>query len=491
LNFGEPTFTLGQTLWLLSPELVLLLTSLLVLGLDALRPRREGRWRLPYVALAGLGGALIATISLWGYDVRVLHVLSCDSFALVVKMLALVSVGLIVLLSDAYVRAHSRHQGKFYALLLLATLSICLLGAAVNLIMIVLACECLSLASYVLTGHLRDDPRSTEAAIKYFLYGTALSAVMLYGMSWIYGATGSTDLSAIATALGEAEGALRPVVLPALILMAAGLAFMVAAVPFHQWAPDAFEGAPAPVTAFLSVGPTLAGFALLVRVLLTALPVDLENLALDWRTLLMALAVLTMTVGNLAALWQTNIKRLLAYSSIAQTGYILIGVVAASPRGVTAVLLYLAAYALTNLGTFAAIIAFSNRTGSDEIEDYAGLHERAPGLALVLIICLLSLAGIPPTAGFIGKLYLFSAAIKKGLLWLAAIGVLNSVISVSYYWKIIRAIYLTPAGTEEPLPISPALAVGLGVTAAGVLIVGIFPGPLLSLIQAATMTFFG
>jgi NADH-quinone oxidoreductase subunit N len=284
---------------------------------------------------------------------------------------------------------------------------------------------------------------------------------------------------------------LRPVVLPALILMVAGFAFKIGAVPFHQWAPDAYEGAPTPVTAFLSVGPKIAGFAIILRVLLTALPIDLANLAMDWRTLMMAIAALTMTVGNLVALWQQNIKRLLAYSSIAQAGYILIGVVAASPRGVTAVLLYLAAYALTNLGAFAAVIAFSNQAGSDAIEDYAGLSKRAPGLALVLIVCLLSLGGIPPTAGFIGKLYLFSAAIEEGLLWLAVVGVINSVISLSYYWKVIRAMYLVPTHIEEQLTTSPTLAVALGATAAGVLMVGAFPGPLLTLIQTAAPIFFG
>ncbi|MEE9615390.1 MAG: NADH-quinone oxidoreductase subunit N, partial [Anaerolineae bacterium] len=333
MTFGEPAPTLVETLWLLSPELVLLLAGLLVLGLDALRPHQEEKRRLPYVTLAGLGGALIATISMWGCHARVLYVLSCDGFALVVKMFALVAVGLIVLLSDAYVRAHSRHQGKFYALLLFSALAICLLGAAVNLIAIFLAFDLLSITSYILTGYLRDDRRSTEAAIKYFIYGAALSATMLYGMSWLYGATGSTDLSAIAAALGDTESALRAVVLPALIMMMAGFACKMAAVPFHQWAPDAYEGAPTPVAAFLSVGPTLAGFALLVRVSLTALPASLENLAVDWRVLLMAMAVLTMTAGNLVALWQTNVKRLLAYSSIAQAGYALIGVVAASEAG--------------------------------------------------------------------------------------------------------------------------------------------------------------
>ncbi len=489
--FGEPTLTLGQTLWLLSPELVLLLTGFLIMGLDAIHPQKEEKRWVPYVALGGLAVALIASITLWGCNTRVLFMFSCDPFSLVVNMVAMLAVGLVILTSDLYIRVHSRYQGEFYALLLFSALAICLLGGATNLIMVFLAFDFLSITSYILTGYLREDQKSTEAAIKYFLYGAALSAIMLYGMSWFYGLTGSTDLSGIAMVLMEGERVLRPIILPALIFIAAGFAFKIAAVPFHQWAPDAYEGAPTPVTAFLSVGPKIGGFAVILRVLLTALPGDLVNLAMDWRALLMAVSMLTMTVGNLVALWQKNIKRLLAYSSIAQAGYILIGVVAASPRGATAVLLYLAAYVLTNLGVFAAIIAFSNQVGSDDIDDYAGLSKRAPGLALVMIVCLLSLGGLPPTAGFIGKLWLFSAAIEDGLIWLAVVGVINNVISLSYYWKVIRAMYLTPAQNGEPLSTSSALAVALGVSVVGVLVVGVFPGPLLALLQAAALTFFG
>jgi NADH-quinone oxidoreductase subunit N len=270
----------------------------------------------------------------------------------------------------------------------------------------------------------------------------------------------------------------------------AGFAFKIAAVPFHQWAPDAYEGAPTPVTAFLSVGPKIAGFAVILRVLMTALPLSLVDLAMDWRTLLMAISVVTMTVGNLTALWQDNIKRMLAYSSIAQAGYILIGVVAASPRGLAAVLVYLAAYAFTNLGAFAAVVAFSNQTNSDAIEDYAGLSTRAPVMALVMIICLLSLAGIPPTAGFIGKLWLFSAAIEQGLIWLAVVGVINGVISLAYYWRVMRAMYFAPAQSDEPVALSPALTVALAVTLIGVLFVGVFPSSLLSLVETAAQVFF-
>jgi len=489
LDLG-PTLTLQQTLWLLSPELLLLLAGLLILGLDSIRPHQEEKRWLPYVALAGLAGALIATLTLWGCNTRVLFVLSCDPFALVIKAIALVAMGIVVLVSDVYMRTRSQYQGEFYALLLFSTLAITLLGGATNLIMIFLAFDFLSITSYLLTGYLRDDRRSSEAAIKYFLYGVALSAVMLYGMSWLYGLTGSTDLRGIAAALRGAESTLRLMVLPALIFVMAGFAFKIGAVPFHQWAPDAYEGAPTPVTALLSVGPKIAGFALIVRVMLIALPLDLEYLALDWQTLLMALAALTMTVGNLVALWQHNVKRLLAYSSISQAGYVLIGIVAASPRGIAAALFYLAAYVLTNLGAFAAVIAFSNQTGSDTIDDYAGLNERSSAMTWVLIVCLLSLVGIPPTAGFIGKLNLFAAALEKGLLWLAVVGVLNSIISLSYYWKIIRTTYMARPQIETRLTVSPALAVAMVMTVVGVLAIGIFPGPLLALVETAIQIFY-
>jgi len=498
--FEGSTLTLAQTLWLLAPEIVLLATGLLLLALHALRSRQEQeqdqdqeneRWPV-YVALGGFVAALGAAVSLWGCNTQgLLAAFSCDPFALTSKIVALGGMGIVALMSDDYIRARRpRRQAEFYALLLFCSLPMCLMASATDLILIFLAFEFLNITSYILTGYLRDDVRSVEAAIKYFLYGSTLSVVMLFGVSWFYGLTGATDLRTIAAVLIDAENVLRPTLLPALIFVLVGLAYRVGAVPFHQWAPDAYEGAPTPVAAFLSVGPKVAGFTVILRLLLTALPVDLV-LALDWRTLLIAISVLTMTLGNLVALWQDNIKRLLAYASIAQTGYILIGVVIASPRGVTAVLLYLITYVATNLGVFAAVIAFSNQTGSDEIEDYAGLGKRAPLLAMGLFICLLSLVGIPLTAGFVGKGYLFLAAIEEGLLWMLVIGAVNHVISLAYCWKVIRAMYLVPAQEEEPISTSPMLAVSLGITVAGVLFIGVFPGSFIALVQAAAPLFLG
>jgi NADH-quinone oxidoreductase subunit N len=484
---------LKQTLWLLSPELILFLAALLTLGLDIIRPHRPEKRLVPYIALGGVIGALIASGTLWRCNLVVCHVLACDAFAIVIKMSALVTAGIVILISESIVRSHCRHQGVFYALLLFSTLAIVLLAGAINLIMLFLAFALLDITAYLLAGYLHDEHGSTEAAIKYLLYGATLAAVMLYGMSWLYGLTGSTDLEGIAATLGQSENTLRPAVLPALILVTAGLAFKTSAVPFHQWAPDVYEGVSTPVAAFLSVGPTIGGLAVILRVLLTMLPTVPGNLALDWRTLLMAISALTMTIGNLGALGQKSVKRLLAYSSIAQIGYPLIGAVTASPQGATAALLYLIAYVLSNLGVFATVSIITNQTGSDAIHDYAGLHEQAPATALVLTICLLSLGGVPPTAGFIAKLFLFSAAIEKGLLWLAVIGVVNSVISLACYWKVIRALYLSPTLAQANEPMTPplTLAIASGVAVTGVLGMAILTNLLLELLRIGAQTLFG
>ena len=483
--------TLSQTLGLLAPELVLVIAGLVVLGLDlawhctvqssTVRDEKKKEW-LPYVALAGLGGTLAAIVALWGREAVLFGgIYTVDLFAFFFKVMAVVSTGLVVLSAIEFMRERTPYRGEFYSLLLFATLGIGLIAAATDLIMIYLAIELLSITSYILTGYLREDPKSNEAAIKYFLYGAVASAVMLYGMSLLYGATGSTNLSEIATALRDAEASLRGIIFPAVILLLAGFGFKIAAVPFHQWAPDAYEGAPTPVTAFLSVGPKVAGFAVLARVFLTALP----SFQPDWVALLASISVVTMTLGNLVAIWQKNIKRMLAYSSIAQAGYILLGVVAASVLGMTSLVFYLMIYLFANLGAFIVIITFSNGGGGDAIEDYAGLSQRSPGLALAMLLFLLSLAGIPPLAGFVGKFYLFAAVMKEGFLWLVLVGVLNSIVSLYYYLQVVRQMYIVPPRTEEPVPDSPALSGALLITMAGVLLLGIYPAPLVELIRVA------
>lgn len=474
-----------QTLWLLSPELALLAAGLLALALDALR-RPEAKRYLPTVAMAGLSGALIATASLWGRNLRLGATLAADGFALAVNIVALAALGLFVLVSAAAVERHPR-QGAFYAALLLAALALCLLGAATDLVMLALACELFNVAAYVLTRLLRQGPRSDEAALKFFLYNALFTALWLYGLSWLYGLTGSTHLGRIAEAVQASEATLQTAFLPALILVTVGLTAKIAAAPFHQWAPDVYEGAPAPAAAFLAVAPVIAGSTALARLLLTALPANLQGLGVDWRTLLVTLAVLTMTAGNLVALWQQSVRRLLAYAGIAQAGYVLMGLAAASPAGVAAVLFALLAYALGTLGAFAALMAWTARGGSDEIAALAGMHRRAPDVAWPLLVCLLSLAGLPPLAGFLARLALFAAAVEAGSWWLAALGALGSVIGFAGYWKIVHAAFIAPAGQNDVLPPTTTprpLAVALWVAVGGVLAAAVFAGSLLVLFQA-------
>ncbi|MEA3349419.1 MAG: NADH-quinone oxidoreductase subunit N [Chloroflexota bacterium] len=479
--------TLSQILALLAPELILAITGLVVLVLDMVwRDEKKKEWLL-YVTLVGLVGTLAAIVTLW-HQAAVLFsgIYTVDMFALLFKLIAIVGTGLVVLSAIEFMRGRTPYPCEFYSLLLFATLGISLIASATDLILIYLAIELLSITSYILTGYLRQDPKSNEAAIKYFLYGAVASAVMLYGMSLLYGATGSTNLNQIAMALGPANASLQEIIFPAVIFLLVGFGFKIGAVPFHQWAPDAYEGAPTPVTAFLSVGPKAAGFAVLVRVFLVALP----SFQPDWILLLSVISVVTMTLGNLVAIWQKNIKRMLAYSSIAQAGYILLGMVATSTLGITSLVFYMFTYLFANLGAFIIIIAFSNGGGGDSVEDYAGLSQRSPGLALAMLLCLLSLAGIPPLAGFIGKFYLFAAIMKDGLIWLMLIGVLNSVISLYYYLEVVRQMYIIPPKAEEPVSsTSKALSGALLITMIGVLLLGLYPAPLIELIRVAACAF--
>jgi NADH-quinone oxidoreductase subunit N len=480
-----------ETFQLLSPELILLLTGLVVLCVD-LAWRDEGRktiW-VPALALAGLGAALVATILLLGTpSTTILAMMAVDPFALFFKIVAISCVMLVILAAVPYLQGRTRYRGEFYALLVFAGLAISLASSGINLISVYLAMEFLSITSYVLAGYLRGDLKSNEAGMKYFLYGAVTSAVMLYGMSLLYGATGTTDLAEIAQILLLSGENIQWLAVAAIVLLLAGFSFKIVLAPFHQWAPDTYEGAPTPVTAFLSVGSKAAGFAILMRVFLTALPAFRWNIG--WMAFLMALSIISMALGNLIALRQTNIKRMLAYSSIAQAGYIIIGVVclAADAEGAflgsNGTLFYLFAYLFTNLTVFSVVIAFETATGSSEIADYKGLVKRSPLLAGVLLVGLLSLAGIPGTGGFLGKFFVFGSALQfktTQTLILAIVGVLTSVIAAFYYLNVVRYMFFEPAGEEsEPLAVSVGLKVGLAITAVGILVIGIYPQPFINL----------
>jgi NADH-quinone oxidoreductase subunit N len=489
-----------ETFQLLSPELILLLTGIVVLVVDlawrdeasseAEAPRANKTIWVPALALAGLGAALLATILLWGTPpTTVLAMMAVDPFALFFKIIALVCVMLVILAAVPYLQDRTRYRGEFYALLVFAGLAICLASSAIDLISIYLAMEFLSITSYVLAGYLRGDLKSNEAGIKYFLYGAVTSAAMLYGMSLLYGATGTTNLSLIAQLLTFGEESIQWLAVAALVPLLAGFAFKIVLAPFHQWAPDTYEGAPTPVTAFLSVGSKAAGFAILMRVLFTALPSFRWNIG--WMAFLMALSIISMALGNLIALRQTNIKRMLAYSSISQAGYIIIGVIClvldaeGAFLGVNGSLFYLFAYLFTNLAVFTAVIAFESATGSTEIADYRGLVKRSPVMAGVMLVGLLSLAGIPGTAGFLGKLFVFGSAIQFNTtqtLVLALVGVLTSVIAAFYYLNVVRQMFFEPADEgAEQVALPAGLKVGLVVTAVGILVIGIYPQPFLDL----------
>lgn len=474
------------------PELILSVTALAIFGLAIVwRGRRTNQRVLVALTLGGLAFAFAATIPAWGESASLYsNLVAVDALAIFFKVFTLIATAFIVLSAWDFLAARTRAHAEFYSFVLFASLTIMLAASARNIILIYLAIESLSITSYALAGFLRDDARSTEGALKYFVYGAATSAVMLYGLTLLFGLTGSADLDEMARSLASVNADARTLALPALAMVLAGLGFKIALVPFHQWAPDAYEGAPTPVSAFLSVGPKAAGFAVLARVLVTAFPA----FQIEWATLLAVLALVTMTVGNLAALWQTNVKRMLAYSSIAQAGYMLIGLVAYTPAsrdafgGLNGVLLFLFAYLFANLGAFAVVVAVENATGSAELGAFAGLARRAPALAIALLIFLLSLIGIPPTAGFVGKLLVFGAALETRYAWLALAGVLNSVISVYYYYRVMREMFFAPAPDGAPIAIPSALGWTVGLAVAGTLIIALAPQPFIEFATSSVAT---
>ena len=471
-----------QSLPYFIPELILLGTAFAVLLLDLFISNKK---LIGALALAGLLASLAfarypreAYPLFYGFFVL-------DPFSYFFKVAALGIVAISLLASLAYEPpspegkpAALAYFGEFTSLFLFLAFGLILMGSSNNLLMIFLSIEFVSILSYLLVGFLKRNSKSKEAALKYLLFGSVSSGVMLYGMSLLFGLTGAIDLNAIQVKL-SAVSVSPALVLAALLLVMVGLGFKISMAPFHMWAPDVYEGAPTPVTGFLTVGPKALGFAVILRVLQTTF----LSFYPKWSLLLVALSMLTMTIGNVVAISQTNIKRLLGYSSIAQAGYILMGLAVSNQTGLTGVLIYLAAYAFTNLGAFLCVIMASNALASDEIESYAGLSERSPFLALALTLFLLSLAGIPPLAGFIAKFYVFASAIEGRFFTLAIVAALNSAVAAFYYFKIVRLMYLVPSPTHEPLPRPLPILVALVITLVGILLIGIFPSPLIQFVE--------
>jgi NADH-quinone oxidoreductase subunit N len=398
-----------------------------------------------------------------------------DGFATFFRVLVIAVGILAVLCSTQYLRRERAEGGEYHALILYSVVGQCIMATANELMMIFIGLEISSIATYILAGYLRDDKRNNESALKYFLLGSFATAFLLYGVAWIYGITGSTNLLEIRRVISTRELA-TPISLvgAAAALMFVGFAFKVSAAPFQIWAPDVYQGAPAPVSAFMSAGPKAAAFAIFLRVYMTAF----EPISRRWEPILWACALLTMIVGNFAALTQTNIKRLLAYSSIAHAGYVLVAITAHSDIGTAAAMFYLAAYAFMNIGAFAVVTHFA-RQGERylAIDDMAGLGYRQPVTAALLTIFLLSLIGVPLTGGFFGKFYVFKAALDANLVWLTILGLLNSAVAAYYYLRIIVVMYMHEAGaaTDDLQPLGAGIRTTLWISAVATIVLGVFP----------------
>ncbi len=480
----------------IKPEILLTLFGLAVLLFDYLLDKSD-KYLNAVLALIGLGFAFLQLGIFWakhfrfgapaylGFDGSFV----LDSFAVVAKTIIVLATAIVILLSVKYLEIEEANLGEYYALLLLAAVGMMFMVSGTDLVVLFIALEVMALCEYVLTGFLRGSRRSNEAAVKFFLLGAFSSGLLLYGMSLLYAIGGSTKLSIIAERLRD-RPATDPLSWVALITLLAGMYFKIAAVPFHQWTPDAYEGAPTSITAFISVSPKVASFAFIIRILF----MGLWPLRVEWQALTIGVAIATMTVGNLAAITQTNIKRFFGYSTIAHVGYLLLGLVAAADGngdGLRAIVIYLIVYAFMNLGAFAVIIIMRRKDIiGDEIDDLAGLMSRAPALALLMLVFLLSLAGIPPTAGFIGKYFIFLSLVETGHYYLAVLGVAYAVVALYYYFRIVVVMFMRKPLNEVPYATSWGLRVALGMTLALTLLIGIYPQPMINVAREAVRPFF-
>jgi NADH-quinone oxidoreductase subunit N len=470
------------------PEILLLVLGVIVLGYDLFTGEKQ-KSGLGWLTAGGLVLTMVICLfvaipstqpqSLWGGMIRF------DRLGFIFQMLFLFGAAITCLFAMDMENLGKR--GEFYLLLVVATIGMSLMASAGDLIILYLAIETTSIPLYVLAGFLTKDDKSTESGFKYLLFGALTSTIMLYGFSLLFGFTGTTNLGEIAKVVGEGKVSLPPLV-GAMILVMIGFSFKISAIPFHFWAPDVYEGAPTPVAGFLSTASKAAGFSVLLRVLTTAFPGAPQD---SWVMLMWITSIATMTLGNVLALAQKNIKRLLAYSSIAHAGYALIGIAAVSSLGLTSVVFYLVAYLITNLAAFGVVYIFWRVVGSDEISAYAGLSRRAPGLALAMLIAFLSLAGMPPLGGFVAKFFVFAAAVKSNMVWLAVVGVLNSIIGLYYYLTVLKVVYLYRSEDEEkPIVITKPNAIALVILIIGIILVGTLFAPWFNISSQAAISLF-
>ncbi|MDH5509383.1 MAG: NADH-quinone oxidoreductase subunit N [Nitrospinota bacterium] len=474
-----PEINLGAV----APEMTLAVAAMIILMLEVFSTNK-GKDHLAYIALAAVGVAGYLVIGSLGAPLTTFSgMYVVDNFSGFVKLVCLLGAGMTILVSVNYIKDEGIDGGEYYALLLFATIGMFFMVSGADLITIFLGLETMSISLYALAGYTRRRLASNEASMKYFILGALSSAFMLYGMSMIYGATGETGLRDIAQVIGKSKDNIHLVILGGGLLLV-GFAFKISAVPFHMWTPDVYQGAPTPVTAFMSSGPKAAAFAAFMRVFSEAL----ISLHYQWWIIVWILALITMTVANLIALNQTNIKRMLAYSSIAHAGYLLVGFTAGGKMGVSAALFYLLIYTFMNIGAF-AIVTIVGRAGEEcsNVEDFTGLGYRHPLLGLAMVALLFSLAGIPPTAGFWGKYYLFTAALDQGYVWLAVLAALNSVVAVFYYLRVMVVMYMrTEKGESLPKDaFSTPMVVAILVAIYGSVLVGITPGGYLAMAAAS------
>lgn len=494
----SPNITLSWVL-ALAPEIGLLVILFTVLVYERLFKPADRRQIGMFTAWGALAVLLLTVVLYWLFDqpntawslnesVIWGGMMRHDLVTFVFRLMFFTALALTALLSMDVPRLQ---KIEYYALLITATIGFSLMAASADLIMIYVALETASISSYLLAGFYSGETRSSEAGMKYFIYGAFTTAVMLYGMSWLYGTTGHTNIYVLGSLFsGGQQVTFQPLLLLAAVMVTVGFAFKTSLVPYHFWTPDVYEGSPTPFTGFLSTASKAAGFAVLLRVFMVGVLGPVADTA-EWWAMLVAMCIITMTLGNFVAIFQNNIKRMLAYSSIAQAGYALIGLVSLSQDGSGAALFYLLMYVFTNIAAFGVIVLVSNVTKSDDMKDLYGLNRRSPFLALIMLLAILSLSGIPPTAGFFGKFFIFKAAIDSGMWWLALIGILNAFIGLYYYLTVVKYMYLYPVEEEGVvIPVSRAAKIGLVISSIFIIYLGISANSAFELTRQAAAAFF-